>query len=119
MWWNQVEGPGSVLLAWGGILEQFDSPAFICGLWKSEDEGTTWRRLTTATEIDTCRTEVSLALDLHGNALMSVSKRFSFPPPLPLLYKSTDAGESWELAEDPDSASTIGVRYLGNQLGGN
>ena len=110
MWWNQVEGPGSVLLANGWSIKPDFTRA--CGIWKSEDGGITWRRLTTATEVDNCSAGVgSLAIDPHGNALMSVSRSSS-------LYRSTDAGESWEPAKNPDSAPTNGVIYLGNPLAG-
>lgn len=33
-----------------------------------------------------------------------------------LLYKSTDAGETWTPAADPEGSESLGVLYLGNNL---
>lgn len=114
--WNQVEGAGRVILA-SGILNVHDE-AFsqICGLWKSVDGGTAWAHLSTGTTADSCDSYdsiYSVAIDPQGNALMAF-----YTGGTPLLYKSTDDAETWQLAEDPEpGGSRLGLIYLRNHLG--
>jgi photosystem II stability/assembly factor-like uncharacterized protein len=116
--WNQVEGAGSVILAAGDLFQSScDNRAHTCGLWKSTDGGTSWRYL--ASPVTSCSfigdtpfdPIASVAIDPQGQVLMVVeSGSTSF------LYKSTDAGETWELVATPDGSAPFGVMYLGNHL---
>jgi hypothetical protein len=114
--WNQVEGEGNVLLVGGsvGVVGEVSSePPFTCCLWKSRDGGNTWRHIATPLGIPS-----SIALSPTGEALMIVvaynSATSSFEHS---VYKSTDAGEGWELTENPDEGEGLGVVYLGNRIG--
>ncbi len=108
--WNQVEGPGSVLLAGGYLFKHDSEGAQVYGLWKSVDEGQTWRHVTTTPDIDTYNATInSLALDRQGNALMTASDD--------MLYRSTDAGETWEPATPPVAGGDLeGLVYLRSHL---
>ncbi len=72
----------------------------------------------TGTPADGCLLQItSLAIDPQGNALMVLFDRELSES---TLYKSTDAGESWELANDPDGgAFSHGVIALVNEVGTN
>lgn len=106
--WNQVEGPGSVLLASGRLYKYENDFDFInvqvYGLWKSVDSGKTWRHLTVITpDMDSDVSGGRIALDRQGNALVVGNGA--------QLYRSTDAGETWELATRP-----IADGYLGSPV---
>ncbi len=111
MAWNHIEGPGSVILAYGRLYTSGGSGfSNGYGLWKSGDGGRTWRHIAISpdigTDIDPYIT--SLALDHQGNALIEASHS---------LYRSTDAGETWKLATPPTASGYLqGLMYLGSHL---
>jgi hypothetical protein len=113
--WNQVEGEGNVFLAGGGVAVsgggEDDDPPFTCCLWKSTDGGNTWRHIS----IPQIGNVASIALSPTGEGLLVLASDNSTVP-LSELYRSTDAGETWELAENPGGGESIGVVYLGNHL---
>ncbi|MBI3301592.1 MAG: hypothetical protein HYZ72_05890 [Deltaproteobacteria bacterium] len=112
LWWNQVEGEGSVVFAAGLLVSSFTDS--VCGLWKSTDGGTTWRLVWSFGSA--CHDQVwSLAIDPQGQALLVVNHTYSDF----FLYRSQDAGETWEQIEAPDGSTPYGVMYLGNNLGVN
>jgi hypothetical protein len=131
MVWNQVEGEGSVILA-GGHLRIFAQPIQkdTCGLWRSVDGGKNWSLVLplgrvgqAACFLGSFRQEAitSIAISPKGDALLVVwycnlDSSFSCQQTGSQLYKSSDGGETWELADTPDGSEALGVVYLGNHL---
>ncbi len=113
MTWNQVEGPGSVLLT-GGMRLDCDgssSPGLPdSGVWKSTDNGASWR-LVFRDYPGNYKVVSSIALSPTGQAVMSLDDGS--------LYWSTDAGDTWTSIPTPDGSQVWSVMYLGNHIQGN
>jgi hypothetical protein len=112
--WNQVEGEGSILLAGGHVDGEDD----VKGLWKSVDGGQTWRSVIRSTSSRQFIIN-SVDIDPWGNALMTVGEGQEGAElgVLWRLYRSTDAGETWQPADEPIGTNYAeGVVYLRNHL---
>lgn len=107
--WNQREGSDSVILA-SGIAGNLFTPSLSWGLWKSEDGGTEWRRITVETGVpDGAEGPSSVAIDPYGQAMLVLSEFGAGSH----VFKSRDAGETWMPATDPSGGYALGVMYLG------
>jgi hypothetical protein len=131
MAWNNVDGEGSVILA-GGASDRIDSQGNFdmgqLGIWKSTDGGEHWRLVKDTTVI--CNPDdmylpirepapvISVAIAPSGEALAvtelardySTGDGYRSPKK---LYRSTDAGETWNEIANPEGSGAIGVMYLG------
>ena len=125
--WNQVEGPGSVILAL-----QFSGPGSV---WRSTDQGQSWSivRPWDIRQVNNSYGDwpIAVAISPQNEVLLILEHSFrgkSCPwgGYSAVLYRSLDAGDTWEEANDPtglpDPCDTdwdprgrkaVGVAYLG------
>jgi hypothetical protein len=137
MAWNQVAGAGSVILvaAFGERSNSFGGRVPQSGIWKSTDGGQHWRVVKKMdwTGVDTVvASPLAVAISPSGEALAIFESTGIYDPDIrpggrelhpKTLYRSTDAGETWQEIHDPEyrdgdinSQRSIGVMYLGSSI---
>jgi len=129
MAWNGVTGAGGVLLA-GGEATRIDSIGGQfqqAGIWKSTDGGDSWRLVyDTSGRCDPANPRnltrqpfsiISVSIAPSGESLAVAEGVDGEGERKRKLYRSTDAGESWNETGTPEgNDGTIGVMYLGSSL---
>jgi len=128
MAWNNISGEGSVVLA-GGRASRVDSnggfPIGQLGIWKSSDGGEHWRLVMDTRTI--CNPDdlytpirreapvISVAVSPSGEAL-AITEEWVYESDafssLKKLYRSIDAGETWNEIASPAGSGVAGVMYL-------
>jgi len=119
--WNQVEGPGSVILA-GGFLV-INAPPFAgqgqTAIWRSTDGGSTWQTVLNWPYSGAGPSSIALTPSGEALAVLDVGLGYGTNH-RQTLYKSTDAGSTWTVATNPGPTDNVtqAVLWAGNNLMG-